>query len=47
MEPAICSHKRSKLGYIQWQKWATEQNKKGIRQKRCPHCKLYMFPSEF
>jgi hypothetical protein len=42
-----CSHNRKQLGYLQWHSWAEKLTKKGIRQKQCPICKLWLFPEEF
>lgn len=43
----ICPHhNKMNLGYMEWHAWADEQIKKGEKQKRCPVCKRYFFPSE-
>lgn len=44
---ACHSHNQKKLSYLEWHAWAEEQTKKGLEQKQCPDCKLWLFPSEF
>jgi len=47
MPAKTCDHHKPKdLGYIEWHAWATEMMKKGHKQAKCPHCKLYFFPEE-
>lgn len=47
MPAKMCEHHKPKdLGYIAWHEWAADMNRKGLKQKRCPHCKLYFFPEE-
>jgi hypothetical protein len=33
-------------GYNAWQEWAKIQYRAGLRQARCPTCKLCRFPQE-
>lgn len=33
-------------GYLEWYEWARVQTKGGLRQKKCRHCGLWMFPQE-
>ena len=33
-------------GYIQWHEWAKAQDAAGLRQRKCPKCKLWKFPQE-
>ena len=42
-----CNHKQKKLGYLAWFDWAEKQTKKGLKQKQCPVCRLWLFPGEF
>lgn len=44
---AKCSHKLSDKSYSQWHEWAEKQYKAGKRQKQCPNCKLWLWPSEY
>ncbi|GAH17793.1 unnamed protein product [marine sediment metagenome] len=34
-------------GYLDWHEWARVQLKGGLKQRRCPKCKLWRFPQEF
>ena len=34
------------LGYVEFFEWARVQAKAGLRQKRCPVCRLWRFPQE-
>ncbi len=34
------------VGYMQWHYWAERQHRAGLRQRRCPICKLWRFPQE-
>jgi hypothetical protein len=43
----ICNHNKKELGYMQWMTWAEKLTQKGIKQKICPVCKLWLFPEEF
>lgn len=42
-----CNHNRKELGYLQWHTWAEALTKKGIKQKQCPICNLWLSPEEF
>lgn len=33
-------------GYIAWHEWAAVQGRAGLKQRRCPTCKLFRFPQE-
>jgi hypothetical protein len=33
-------------GYLEWHEWARTQLRAGLRQRRCPKCRLYKFPQE-
>jgi uncharacterized coiled-coil protein SlyX len=33
-------------GYIAWHDWAEAQTNTGNKQKKCPNCNLWFFPSE-
>jgi hypothetical protein len=32
--------------YLGWMAWAKELTKKGVKQKQCPCCGLWLFPGE-
>lgn len=42
-----CKHKQKQLRYLQWFEWAEKLTKKGIKQTKCPICKLWLFPEEY
>lgn len=35
-----------KRGYLEWMRWAEKLTKKGIKQKQCPCCGRWLFPTE-
>lgn len=44
--PAFKPGDQPPTGYIERDEWASVQLKAGLRQKRCPVCRLYKFPQE-
>ena len=43
----ICpTHKPLDLGYLQWHTEAERRTKKGMKQKQCPKCKLWLWKDE-
>lgn len=40
-------HKEHGLGYLQWQDYAKEHQKKYGKQKQCPECKRWYWPDEW
>lgn len=41
--PAGCAPPK---GYVEWFDWAEAQHLHGLRQKKCKHCALWLFPQE-
>jgi hypothetical protein len=41
--PAYCA---PPSGYVAWFDWAEAQHLHGLRQKRCKHCGLWLYPQE-
>jgi len=33
-------------GYLDWHAWADVQYRSGLRQARCPRCRLWRYPQE-
>lgn len=44
--PGECQHKRVKLGYVDWHAWAEKNQRRGLKQKQCAKCKLWLYPEE-
>lgn len=42
-----CSwHKPKQLAYVAYHEWADRQHRKGVRQRKCSVCGLWLWPEE-
>ena len=46
IEPNFKTGDQPPTGYLEWHSWATVQARAGLKQRRCPTCRLWRFPQE-
>lgn len=46
IDPVFKAGDQPPKSYLAWHEWAAVQTRAGLRQRRCPVCKLYNFPQE-